>query len=148
MTLNDSRQGIYPLAPLRDSGGASSPLCTGYMPERYFLARIFPTSTAGWSNGSTPSRLAVLIDGAQRRHRRRALALLAEAFGPELHPPFGEALEPVGIGHGDGDRFSAFAGGGGKGGAHRGRKFFRRLAGKQRRQRRARAGADCLGVEA
>ncbi len=99
-------------------------------------------------SGEVKLQLAVLVDGAERRDRRRALAVLAEAFGPELHPPFGEALEPVGIGHGDGDRFSAFAGGDRKGRAHRGRKFLRGLAGEKRRQYFAGAGADCLDIEA
>ena len=39
--------------------------------------------------------LAVLVDRAERRERRGALAVLAEAFGPELHVPMREALEPV-----------------------------------------------------
>ncbi len=39
--------------------------------------------------------LAVLIDGAERRDRRRPLAVLAEALAPELHIPGGEAREPV-----------------------------------------------------
>ena len=161
----------------------------------YFFASILPSSTAGWSNGSTPSRCAAMIvssmkcisssprlvsssfstwmvrtgqpflasvsavarpcaatrspmvlpaksgspaslarsasmrgprpaapvvmtvnslsrgpamkscswlcwsTGPARGDRRRALAVLAEAFGPELHVPAREALEPVGIGH-------------------------------------------------
>ena len=42
-------------------------------------------------------QLAVLVDRADRRDRRHAPALLAEAFSPELHVPAGEALQPVAI---------------------------------------------------
>ena len=54
--------------------------------------------------GDEELQLAVLIDRAERGDRRRALAVLAEALGPELHVPAREALEPVGIGHQDRDR--------------------------------------------
>ncbi len=37
--------------------------------------------------GDVELKLAVLIDRAERADRRRALAVLAEAFGPELHVP-------------------------------------------------------------
>ena len=50
--------------------------------------------------------LRVLVDRPDRRDRLRALAVLAEALGPELHPPAREALEPVGIGHEHGDRLA------------------------------------------
>ena len=43
--------------------------------------------------------LAVLIDRPERGNRRRALAVLAKAFGPQLHVPMREALKPVAIGH-------------------------------------------------
>ena len=42
-------------------------------------------------------QLRVLVDRPERAERRRALAVLAEALGPELHEPAREALEPVGI---------------------------------------------------
>ena len=45
--------------------------------------------------------------GPSARDRRRALAVLAEALGPELHVPAREAFEPVGIGHHHGDRLVA-----------------------------------------
>ena len=45
--------------------------------------------------------LAVLIDRAERRDGRGALAVLAEALAPELHVPGGEARETVGIGKHD-----------------------------------------------
>ena len=54
--------------------------------------------------GDVELQLAVLVDRAERADRRRALAVLAEAFGPELHVPAGEALQPVGIGHHHRDR--------------------------------------------
>ena len=54
--------------------------------------------------GDEELELAVLVDRPERRDRRRALAVLAEAFGPQLHIPAGEALEPIGIGHHHGDR--------------------------------------------
>ena len=43
--------------------------------------------------------LAVLVDGAQRHGRRRAVAVLAEALGPDLAVPEGKGVEPVDIGH-------------------------------------------------
>src|SRR6185312_90191 len=43
-------------------------------------------------------QLAVLVDRAEGRNRRHALAVLAEAFGPKLHPPVGKTLAAVGIG--------------------------------------------------
>ena len=49
--------------------------------------------------GDEQLQLAVLVDRPERADRRRALAVLAEALGPELHVPAREALEPVGIGH-------------------------------------------------
>ena len=57
--------------------------------------------------GDEELKLAVLVDRAERGERRRALAVLAEAFGPELHVPAGEALQPVGIGHHHRDRLAA-----------------------------------------
>src|SRR5215475_9278424 len=33
----------------------------GYAPVRYLFASTLPSSTAGWSNGSTPSRCAAMI---------------------------------------------------------------------------------------
>ena len=45
--------------------------------------------------------LAVLVDRAERRDRRRPLAVLAEALAPELHIPGGEARQPVAIGQHD-----------------------------------------------
>jgi hypothetical protein len=86
-------------------------------PVRYFFASALPSSTAGWSNGSTPMRggddgeqlvaraadekleLAVLVDRAEHRERRGALAILAGAFGRQLHVSVGEALQTVGIDH-------------------------------------------------
>ena len=43
-------------------------------------------------------KLAVLVDRAERRDRRRPLAVLAEALAPELHVPGGEARQAVAIG--------------------------------------------------
>jgi hypothetical protein len=39
----------------------------------------------------------VLVDRAERGKRRRPLASLAQAFGPELHVPRGKTLESIGI---------------------------------------------------
>ena len=58
--------------------------------------------------GDEQLHLAVLIDRSERGERRRPLAVLAEALGPELHIPMREAFEPVGIGHQHADAF-AFA---------------------------------------
>ena len=43
-------------------------------------------------------QLAVLIGDAARGHGRRALAFLAETFGPDLRVPLGEGSQPVAIG--------------------------------------------------
>ena len=43
-------------------------------------------------------KLAVLIDRAKRRDRRRPLAVLAEALAPELHVPGGETRQAVAVG--------------------------------------------------
>ena len=52
-------------------------------------------------------QLAVLVNRSERGHRRGALAVLAQALGPELHVPAREAFEPVGIGHHHGDALAA-----------------------------------------
>src|SRR5262249_56457218 len=44
-------------------------------------------------------QLTMLVDRTERGDRRGALAVLAEAFGPKLNIPAGEALEAVRIGH-------------------------------------------------
>ena len=43
--------------------------------------------------------LTVLVERPERGDRARPLALLAEAFGPQLHVPVREAGEAVGVGH-------------------------------------------------
>src|SRR5216684_8208823 len=48
--------------------------------------------------GDEELELAVLVDRPERADRRRALAVLAEALGPQLHVPARAALEPVGVG--------------------------------------------------
>src|SRR5690606_30297713 len=42
-------------------------------------------------------KLTVLIDWAETGDRRRALAILAQALGPQLDVPMGEAADAVGI---------------------------------------------------
>ena len=42
-------------------------------------------------------QLAVLVHRSQHRHRRRTLAVLAQALGPELPPPAAEHRQLVGI---------------------------------------------------
>ena len=48
----------------------------------------------------------MLIDGSDGGDGLRALAVLAETLGPELHPPARETLQLVGIGHGDDARLA------------------------------------------
>src|SRR3954470_14846093 len=49
--------------------------------------------------GDVELKLAVLVNGAEGADRRGAFAIFAEALGPELHIPFGEHLQPVGVSH-------------------------------------------------
>src|SRR4051794_6946300 len=48
-------------------------------------------------------KLRVLVARSERAKRRRAPAVLAEALGPQLNVPTAETLEPVRIGHQNGN---------------------------------------------
>ena len=92
-------------------------------------------------------QLAVLVNRSERADRRRALAALAEALGPELHIPLGEERQPIRIGHHH--RYGLVA-------VERsrerrsncGRHFGRRLVGQNRGERVGGACADRTDVEA
>src|SRR5579885_58309 len=92
-------------------------------------------------------QLAVLVDRAESRDRRCALAVLAETFRPELYPPAGETLAAIVIGLQHLNVFSLGACGDGKRRAQRKRNFFRRRSRKQWRERFSRARADFLAVK-
>src|SRR6202008_3722659 len=55
--VGDSQHAREPSADERPAKSAKR----SYPPARYFFARILPSSTAGWSNGSTPIRCAAMI---------------------------------------------------------------------------------------
>jgi hypothetical protein len=92
--------------------------------------------------------LAVLVHRADGRHGLGALAVLADALGPELHPPAGEALQPVRVGHGDGDALARMGGGHVEGRAHGGGGLPGREAGAERLVGLRRPLADGRDVEA
>ena len=91
----------------------------------------------------------MLIDGTDGGDGCRAFAALAEALGPELHVPVGEAAEAVGIGHHD-ERAHALLLGerNGRGGADGGGAIARVPGGEHGVDDLAGAGADGLGIEA
>ena len=98
--------------------------------------------------GEVELQLAVLIDRADGGDGLRAFAVLAQAFGPELHPPAGEALEPVGIGHRHRDVLALERRGDRERRAERGRNVGRGRAAADRGVGFIRAPADGVDVEA
>ena len=92
--------------------------------------------------------LAVLIDGAEGRDRRRALALFAEALAPELHIPGGEARQAVAVRPHHADPDAALLGkSDGDGRADSRREVVRLAPREQRLDHGTRALAERLDVE-